>query len=489
MCEMTQGKGLHIASSDTATLNDHAHLKFQLPQPDNAFSVGASDLSAAVASPSFYRSTPDALRAPAVAGPRLPMALPPGPRRILLYGLNFAPEQTGIGKYTGEMAQWLANAGHDVRVITTPPYYPDWSVGAGYNGWKYSTETWNGVRVDRAPLWVPKKPGGKKRLLHLASFAASSLPLLMKSFAWRPHLVWTVAPALACAPGAALFARLTGALSWLHVQDFEVDAAFEMGMLRGDKMRARAGSTERNLMRSFDRVSSISHRMVAKLADKGVTTDRAVFFPNWVDTDAIQPRFTANAYRQMLGIPEGAFVALYSGTMGAKQGLEVLAEAAHLLARNKHIHFLFCGQGVGREPLQSACASLPNVHWLPLQPAEQLSELLNIADLHLLPQQRVASGLMMPSKLTGMLASGRPVLATADPDTELAAWVDGCGRLVSPGDGAALAHAVTLMSQNPAHCRHLGEQARRRAVKHLSRDSVLQGFHWQMESALAARAS
>jgi colanic acid biosynthesis glycosyl transferase WcaI len=470
-------------------LNDCSYREFQLPLSEDGPSLRPGpDFAAAAIGPALYRASPEAARS--VFGPPAANAgvMAAGPRRILLYGLNFAPEQTGIGKYTGELAQWLAGAGHEVRVITTPPYYPDWSVGAGYTGWRYTSETWKGVRVDRAPLWVPKQPGGKKRLLHLASFAASSLPLLMKSYAWRPHLVWTVAPALACAPGAALFARMSGALSWLHVQDFEVDAAFELGMLRGDKMRARAGSTERSLMRAFDRVSSISHRMVAKLGEKGVTPGRSVFFPNWVDTDAIHPQFTANFYRQFLGIPEGAFVALYSGTMGAKQGLEVLAEAAHLLARQKHIHFLFCGQGVGREALQSACAELRNVHWLPLQPAERLAELLNIADLHLLPQQRLSSGLMMPSKLTGMLASGRPVLATAEPGTELAAWVDGCGRLVSPGDGAALAHAVLLMSQNPAHCRHLGEQARRRAVKHLSRDAVLRGFHGQMESALAARA-
>jgi colanic acid biosynthesis glycosyl transferase WcaI len=413
---------------------------------------------------------------------------PPGERRrILMYGLNFAPEQTGIGKYTGEMAKWLANAGHDVRVITTPPYYPDWSIGSGYNGWRYSRETWNGIRVERAPLWVPKKPGGSKRLVHLASFAALSMPLLMKSLTWRPHLVWTVAPALACAPGAALFAKMSGALSWLHVQDFEVDAAFAMNMLRGDRMRARAGSTERSLMRAFDRVSTISRRMVSRLAEKGVSLDRTILFPNWVDTDEIRPNFSINAYRKILGIPEDAFVALYSGTMGAKQGLDVLAEAAHLLSRHKHIHFLFCGQGLGRSALVNACGALERVHWLPLQPADRLADLLNIADVHLLPQQRVSADLMMPSKLTGMLASGRPVLATADPGTELAAWIDGCGRLVAPGDGAALAQALVIMSQNRLQCRQLGHEARLRAVKHLSRDAVLRAFYGEMEAALAAR--
>jgi colanic acid biosynthesis glycosyl transferase WcaI len=409
------------------------------------------------------------------------------PRRILLYGLNFAPEPTGTGKYTGELAQWLAKAGHEVRVVTTPPYYPDWSVQSEYKAWRYSSETYCGVRVDRAPLWVPKSPTGAKRVLHMASFAASSLPLLMRSLTWRPHLVWTVAPALACAPGAAAFARMSGAISWLHVQDFEVDAAFEMGMLRGGGLRASASFAEQALMRSFDRVSSISRRMVAKLGEKGVRANRTVFFPNWVDTDTIQPENSVNSYRQQLGIPNDAFVALYSGTMGAKQGLEVLAEAAHLLARQTDIHLVFCGQGVGRAALQRDCANLARVHWLALQPADRLPELLNAADVHLLPQQRVSADLMMPSKLAGMLASGRPVLATADPDTEIGTWVDGCGRLVAPGDGAALANALMLMSRDPTHCRSMGAQARKRAVQHLSQDAVLRGFQREMQSALAAR--
>ncbi|RYF30619.1 MAG: colanic acid biosynthesis glycosyltransferase WcaI, partial [Cytophagaceae bacterium] len=96
--------------------------------------------------------------------------------KILLHGINFAPELTGIGKYTGEMAAWLAARGHDVHVVTAPPYYPAWAVGAGYTGNTWRLETWNNVAVWRCPLWVPPRPGGAKRLLHLASFALSSLP-------------------------------------------------------------------------------------------------------------------------------------------------------------------------------------------------------------------------------------------------------------------------------------------------------------------------
>ena len=100
--------------------------------------------------------------------------------RILIHGVNFSPELTGIGKYSGEMAAWLAQRGHEVRVVTAPPYYPDWRVGEGYSGVAYRTEKWQGVLVYRCPLWVPARPGGLTRLMHLMSFAVASLPVRLR---------------------------------------------------------------------------------------------------------------------------------------------------------------------------------------------------------------------------------------------------------------------------------------------------------------------
>ncbi|MDF1594220.1 MAG: glycosyltransferase [Desulfobacterales bacterium] len=87
--------------------------------------------------------------------------------RILIVGINFAPELVGIGKYTAEMVDWLAGQGHDVRVVTAPPYYPKWQVWDGYSGRHYKLENNNGVRVYRCPLWVPEMVSGLKRILHL----------------------------------------------------------------------------------------------------------------------------------------------------------------------------------------------------------------------------------------------------------------------------------------------------------------------------------
>ncbi len=133
--------------------------------------------------------------------------------KILLYSANFAPEPTGIGKYSGEMASWLAAQGHEVRVVAAPPYYPAWKLAEGYAWPPYRREQWQGVSVFRAPLWVPASPGGLARVLHLLTFAAASLPSMLRQAFWRPDVVFTVAPAFVCAPAGWLTARLCGAQS------------------------------------------------------------------------------------------------------------------------------------------------------------------------------------------------------------------------------------------------------------------------------------
>ncbi len=405
--------------------------------------------------------------------------------KILLYGLNFAPEPTGIGKYSGEMAAWLAAAGNEVRVIAAPPYYPAWSIGAGYSAWHGVEERWQGVRVWRAPLWVPARPSGLKRIVHLLSFAVMSLPALLRQMTWRPDVVVVVAPALACAPAGWLAARLCGARAWLHIQDFEVDAAFRMGLLRGKLAQKAIGLAERFLLRRFDRVSTISHRMMDLLRDKHVDETRIVMFRNWVDVSAIMPMRRTSAYRAELNIPEGAVVALYSGSMAGKQGLEMLPAAARALqAKQPNLVFVLCGDGVFRPSLERDCADLANVRLLPLQPLARLGELLGMADIHLLPQHAEAADLVMPSKLTGMLSSGRPVLTTAHPGTELAAVVAGCGSVVPPDNLPAFVEALVTLAKSPAMRAELGAAARHYAESHLARDRVLVDFELALKRCI-----
>lgn len=396
--------------------------------------------------------------------------------RILVVGINYAPETIGTGKYTSEMCAWLAGRGHRVRVVTAPPYYPAWKVWAGHSQLSYRLDHLDGVEVIRCPLWVPHKPSGVTRLLHLASFGLTSFFALLWSILWRPTHVISIAPTLANAPAAWIVAQLTGARSWLHIQDFELDAALDMGIVEAGRLRRIAISAERMLLKRFDRVSTISPRMIERLGSKGVRADRQVLFPNWADIDSIQPLRGPSSYRRELGIPDDAVVALYSGNMGLKQGLEIMADAAIRLASDRRIFFVFGGQGPGRNSLQTACGGLENVRFLDLQPMERLNDWLGLADVHLLPQRADVADLVMPSKLTGMLASGRPVLATAQRGTGVAQAVIDCGRAVPPGDVDAFVGALQELAADAALRKHLGDTARTKAVTTLARDAILSRF-------------
>jgi colanic acid biosynthesis glycosyl transferase WcaI len=394
--------------------------------------------------------------------------------RVLLYSVNFAPEPTGIGKYSGEMAEWLVEQGHSVRVIAAPPYYPQWQLDAAYGKFSYRRETWQGVDVWRAPIWVPKKPGGVIRVIHLLSFAISSFPLMIRQIAWRPDIVLTVAPAFLCAPAGLLTARLSGARSWLHLQDFEVDLAFRMGLLKGKWLQRLVLRMEQWVLRRFDSVSSISCRMVELLLQKGVDTKQTHYFPNWVDISTIQPsQRGTGSYRSELGIDARATVVLFSGSLGGKQGLMIIPEVAALLTDRQDIVFVVCGDGVIKPKLEAASASLSNVRFLPLQPIERLGELLSTADVHLLPQSSGAADLVLPSKLSGMLASGRPVIATCRAGTEIDMVVSKCGLVVQPEDPRALAEAICKLADQPVLRLELGRRARSYAEANFERDAIL----------------
>ena len=392
--------------------------------------------------------------------------------RILIVGLNFAPEPVGIGKYTGEMAEWLARRGHAVAVVTAPPYYPFWKIADGYSALRWRREERNGVQIGRSPLYVPAHPTGLNRMLHLASFGASSLPAAMLSARrFKPDLVAAIVPTLSSAPAALAAARTAGAKSWVHVQDLEIDAAFELGILNRGALRHMALGSERALLSRFDLVSAISPAMVARLAAKGVPSEKLALFPNWVDVEKITRLPINRARRPQFGIAEDRIVALYSGSMGEKHGLDVILDAARLLVGSR-LHFLIAGDGPGRALLTAEAADLPNVTLAPLQPADRLNDFLAMADIHLLPQRPDAAELVMPSKLGAMLASGRPIVAMVATESPVGRSLSACGCITPPGDAPAAAHALQKLADDPNERQRLGALAREAAMA-VAEDVVL----------------
>jgi colanic acid biosynthesis glycosyl transferase WcaI len=202
-----------------------------------------------------------------------------------------------------------------------------------------------------------------------------------------------------------------------------------------------------------------------------------------VDTKSIHP-LTSDpaAVKESFGLPREKIVVLYTGSMGHKQGLEVLVESAGRLNHRPDILFVLCGEGSAREGLERAASSLPNVRLLPLQPIDTLNALLNAADIHVLPQKAGAADLVMPSKLPPMLASGRAVIATAEPGTEVGDTVGRVGVIVPPGDSAALCEAILRLADSASTRAQLGEMGRAYAAGTWSADRVLGEFQAQVES-------
>jgi colanic acid biosynthesis glycosyl transferase WcaI len=402
-------------------------------------------------------------------------------KRVLVVGLNYAPEPVGIGPYTQGLAEALVARGAKVEAVVGKPYYPQWRSYPGFGrGWVRAAE--GGVALIRCPHFVPADPGGLKRILHLASFALSALvPALsavVRRRSERPGLVIVIAPALLSVVSAWLAARLAGARLWIHVQDFEVEAALATGLIGGPPARLAAW-LETRLLRLGDQVSTISPQMCAKLAEKGVAPVRISELRNWADSRfAPDPQGAAMLRREWQ--LEGRIVALYSGNIARKQGIEILIEAARALQHRTDIAVVICGEGPNRTALDALAAGLPNVQLRGLQPARLMGAMLAMADLHLLPQIAGAADLLLPSKLTNMLASGRPVIATCEPGTGLYAEVEGCGINTAPGDAWALAKAIAELADDPARRTKFGQAALVRAAERWSKDSILDRATAQM---------
>ncbi|MDH6308295.1 colanic acid biosynthesis glycosyl transferase WcaI [Dysgonomonas sp. PFB1-18] len=399
--------------------------------------------------------------------------------RILIYGINYTPELTGIGKYTGEMSSWLATQGYDVSVITAMPYYPEWEVAPQYQNRWWHKEIIDGVKVYRCPFYVPAKVDSKKRIAHEFSFLwSSSFRWFAALFKKKYDLVITVCPPfhIGFSPYIYSIFKKTSLVS--HIQDLQIDAAKDLNMLSNQKALNLMFKMEKFLLRKSDYVSTLTSGMKSRVAKKGISDDKIVMLPNWVDIDFIKPLSKSESLRDKFSISQDDIVILYSGNMGKKQGLEILLEVAGQYKDQPHIRFMMVGSGAEKDALKKMAADkgLTNMTFYPLQPYEQLSALLATADLHLVLQKREASDLVMPSKLTGILAAGGCAIVTAMPGTSLYEDIrnNNMGVLCEPESVAALKNAIdTALASDLTQIR---TNARQYAENHLNRDKILSQF-------------
>lgn len=404
--------------------------------------------------------------------------------RILIYDINYAPELTGVGKYTGDVGTWLAGQGHTVDVITALPYYPEWEIHRSYRRKWWFTETIEGVLVHRCPLFVPKRVTSVKRILHEFSFVLSSLIYWLPVFLGRSYdVVFCVAPPFHIGLLPVVYATTRQIPLWLHLQDLQIDMAKELSMLTNKRLLNLLFRLEKFILKRSDVVSTISDGMVRKVAEKNSLQSPCVLFPNWVDENFIKPLSPEESLRKELNFSYTDKLVLYSGSLGEKQGLELIIEAARHFASQPRIKFLICGSGGGKSKLEQLVRTydLSNVSFQPLQPYEKLSALLAMADLHLVLQKKSASDLVLPSKLTSILAAGGCALVSAVPGTTLHTLIrqHNMGIVIEPELAETLIEGIQHAFQTDLAVYQ--DNARAYAKRYLSKTTILREFSEKLE--------
>lgn len=397
--------------------------------------------------------------------------------RVLVWGINYAPEITGIAPHNVSICEFLQLAGHDVEMVTTFAYYPEWRKQPEDRGRIYRTDIVNGVPVHRCWHFVPGKVTALKRIVHEATFALTSwLRLLTLK---RPDVYLVVSPPLVLGAAAWLLSLTKGAPFVFHVQDLQPDAAMGLGMLRDGWFTRALFWLERFAYRKARIVSGISPEIVEAFRRKGVPESKLLLYPNSIDLPDAAALPAPGHFRKKHGFADNDFLAVYAGNLGVKQGLGILLDAGQLLHSDQRICIILCGDGAEREALSQRIAeqNLRGISMLPLQRGLDYEELLVDADVSVITQQSGSGNSFFPSKLLVTLAHFCPVVTVADPGSALADAVSegGFGVNIAPGDARQIADALSKLANDKARLKMWGE-AGRQYVERFERGRVIGPF-------------
>ncbi len=404
---------------------------------------------------------------------------------ITFITVNYAPEDTAIGLYTSQLAEFLAAKGYIVSVITGFPYYPMWKIPENYKDLPtYYSEVINGVTIYRYKFFVPQNRNFFYRSLHIMSFNIGNyfnLNKIKKADLIFCNIPFTTNVAL----GLVLKRRLKSKL-WTSIKDFEFDAAFESGLLQENVIskifKKGLYKIENYLYTKSDVISSISYKMVERIKLKAPETN-PLFFPDWVDVDFINPK----KYAQHPYISEDKFTILYSGNIGQKQNWEVYIDLAKRLSIYENVSFVLVGEGAYKNELLQKLEQeslLGFVKYYEPIPYEDLPNLLCSASLHVLFQKSDVIDSVMPSKILGMMSSARPSIITGDLRSEVAKHIN-----LSQGQGyytneenERIFQDILMLIDHPELRSELGQKAREYMIANFSKDMILDSFIKKIET-------
>ena len=388
--------------------------------------------------------------------------------RILLYSYNYYPEPIGIAPLMTELAEGLAKKGHDVRVLTAMPWYPESQIHPQYQGKLYCTEERHGVKIYRSFVWARPQRSLINRALFELSFAVLSFWQGIKP--WKPDLIFLTVPGLPVCLPASVLSKIYGCPVILNLQDILPDAAVHVGLLSNQKVIKVFKWLEKFAYKNANRISVIADGFTRNLERKQVDTSKIVEISNWVDIDFIKPMPKEESYFVKENNLQGKFVVLYAGNIALTQPLETLIDAAAQLPELKDLVVVIVGNKKALVRLEKYAQDINchNILFKRFQPREKLPEMLAAADIGMVMQKSNVIDFNLPSKIPVLLASGRTIIASV-PNTGTAARAisqSGGGFVIPPEDASALATQIKQCYYDRSLLEIMSKKGREYAEQH-----------------------
>lgn len=397
---------------------------------------------------------------------------------ILLLNEYYPPDTSATAKMAALVAETLAQK-HKVTVVAgRPSYDPE----EHYPFALLRRDVRNKVVVERVGSTAYPRHQMRRRVSNYLSYLALAVP---RALAIRPDVILAMTDPPVAGIAGAFVARLAGRPFVYNIRDMYPDMAIGGDIVRPSGWVEHWERMHRNALRTAARVIVLGDDMRERILAKGVSADRVVVVRDGTVFPTSTPTQEDSVVREIRG--DFPFVALHAGNLGFYGAWDTLLKAAEIL-RNENVGLVFIGDGANRAALQAQAANSPNVRFMSFRPVEQVPHVMMAGDVHIVTVRRGLEGVVVPSKLYGILAAGRPVLAVADPRSDAARIVveSGCGLTADPDDPGSVAAAIRELRADPARLNEMGYRGKAAAQKY-ARVNELQRFVGVMEEAVHQR--
>lgn len=341
--------------------------------------------------------------------------------KILITSLYFYPDHSGIALYSSDFALYAKSMGHEVEVITGYSFYPKWKKRKEDRRKLFSVEEYKGIKIFRGYIYVPQNPTTITRVLQEFTFLLS---VSVNFFRVRkPDILVSFTTPISIGFLSSLYKKITRCKLCINIQDFQLEAAGSLGMSKQKLFYSILSKLETYSYKNAELITSISDSMIELLKNKkGIPALKIYLWPNWIEVKEYKLALNNKGnFRLANNISSEKKIIAYAGNIGLKQGLEIFIDLADRFKENSSLIFLIIGEGAGKEMLINYAMEkrIDNIHFLPFLNNEEYLRFLNDVDVFFLSQKKTEFDVYFPSKLLGIMVTGKILLLSADKESEL----------------------------------------------------------------------